>query len=96
MFYIYSSFILVVSGGKNISPNLVKSRSRKEPYVFGPLELEPLEKKILGAGAGAAWEIKQEAEPIGKKSRAGTVKISGYPALPECTYTVLVLYILRN
>jgi len=38
-----------------------------EPGVFGSLEPEPLEKKT-GAGAEAAWEKKQESEPLEKKS----------------------------
>ena len=37
---------------------------------FCPLEPEPLEKKIPGAGAGAAWEKNQEPEPLEKKVRS--------------------------
>ena len=40
-------------GGRNISPNLA---NRQEP--------EPLEKKIPGTGAGAAWKQSQEPEPL--------------------------------
>ena len=49
---------------------IIKSRSRKEPHVFGPLEPEPLEKK------------NQEPEQLEKKWVAGAgKKLAGSPAL---------------
>ena len=58
-----------------------------EPGVFGPLEPEPepLEKKIPGAGARAAWEKNQQPEPelLVKKAEAGAraaKKFAGSPA----------------
>jgi len=54
LFYISCSFTLVVCGGwGDILPNLTNSRE-PEQHVFVPLEPEPLEKKI--PGAGDAWE----------------------------------------
>ena len=57
-----------------------------EPF-FGPSEQEPeqkqLEKKIPGAGAGAAWEKNQEPEPepLEKKIRSqNRYKISRLPS----------------
>ena len=47
LFYIFCSFTLLFCGEKNILPNLTNSQ---EPF-FGPLEPEPLDKKLPGAGA---------------------------------------------
>ena len=53
LFYISCSYISSLWGGGYILPNLTKSQE-PEQHVFVPLEPEPLEKKI--PGAGDAWE----------------------------------------
>ena len=52
MIYISLQFYLASLRGKNY----FAKEPELEPGVFGPLEPEPLKKKIPGAGAGAAWE----------------------------------------
>ena len=64
LFYIFLQFYLTSLRGKEYFA------TEPEPGVFGPLEPEPLEKKIERAGAGAAWEKNQEPEPLEKKVRS--------------------------
>ena len=61
MFIFFLQFYLTSLRGKEYFAK------EPEPGVFGPLE--PLEKKIPGAGAGAAWKKNQEPEPLEKKVR---------------------------
>ena len=58
-------------------PSLTNSQ-KPEPVFFGPLEPEPLEKKV--PGAGAAWEINQEPEPLEKKSQEPEPELKNLPA----------------
>ena len=58
MFYIFLQIYLTSLRGKGYFAK------EPEPGVLGPLEPEPLEKKI--PGAGAAWEKNQDPEPLEK------------------------------
>ena len=60
----FLQFYLTSLRGREFLPNLTNSQEA-EPVLFGPLEPEPLEKKI--PGAGAVWEKNQEPEPLEKK-----------------------------
>ena len=62
MFFIFSSFTLLVCGEKNILPNLINSQEPR-PVGAGCFWL-------LGAGAGATWKKNQEPQPLGKKIRS--------------------------
>ena len=52
-------------------PNLTNIQE-PEPFFFGPLEPEPLEK--IKTGAGAAWEKNQESEPEPLEKKSGAAK----------------------
>ena len=62
LFYIFCGFTLLVSGEKNILPNLINSQE-PEPAFFGPLEPEPLEKNTRSRSLRGSH--------LGKKSGAG-------------------------
>ena len=56
-----------------------------EPGVFGPLEPEPLEKKI--PEAGAALEQSQEPEPLEKKTQEPEPR-KNLPAPQPCPFSI--------
>ena len=79
---LYFFATLLVCGGKNILPNLTNSQEQ-EPVFFGPLEPEPHQKKIPGAGAEAAWEKNQEPEPLEEKNQEPE-PVKNLPAPQPC------------